>query len=148
MAILVRPASAADAGRLAKFDCFSGDRIAEIIEKRMIVAEVDGTVAGYIAWQARGLAGADYVNRLVTDPPFRQRGVANRLVEQLPFYLQGRVFISAGEHNEGASRLLARTGWIKAGSIRGMRPDDERELFFFKDLVAPGRSENDTGSHG
>jgi hypothetical protein len=47
----IRLAEPYDLSRLMQFDSFPGDRIAEIVEKRMLVAEIDSIVVGYVAWQ-------------------------------------------------------------------------------------------------
>ncbi|WP_257077546.1 GNAT family N-acetyltransferase, partial [Campylobacter jejuni] len=70
----IRAAEPHDLSRLMAFDSFPGDRIAEIVEQRMLVAEVDGVIAGYVAWQTGGCIGMDYVNKLVVDPDYRRRG--------------------------------------------------------------------------
>ncbi|WP_244186999.1 GNAT family N-acetyltransferase [Sphingomonas faeni] len=116
------------------FDSFPGDRIAEIVERRMLVAEVDGVIAGYIAWQTGGCIGMDYVNKLVVDPDYRRHGIAQSLIAELNSILNGRVFISTGADNSAAVGLLRLTNWQPAGQIVGLRPADEPEIFYYRDL--------------
>lgn len=130
----IRAAEPYDLSRLMAFDSFPGDRIAEIVERRMLVAEVDGVIAGYIAWQTGGCIEKDYVNKLVVDPDYRRHGIAQSLVGALNSVLNGRVFISTGAQNTAAIGLLARTNWQPAGRIVGLRPADEAEIFYYRDL--------------
>ncbi|BCA62353.1 hypothetical protein HMP09_1587 [Sphingomonas sp. HMP9] len=130
----IRAAQPYDLSRLMAFDSFPGDRIAEIVERRMLVAEVDGVIAGYIAWQTGGCIGKDYVNKLVVDPDYRRHGIAQSLIAELKSILNGRVFISTGAHNSAAVRLLALTNWQLAGQIVGLRPAEEPEIFYYRDL--------------
>lgn len=123
-----------DLSPIMTFDSFPGDRIAEIVERRMLVAEMDNQVVGYVAWQHGGCIGKDYVNKLVVADAYRRRGVAQKLVSMLNTVLSGRVFISTGASNMGAVALLKRTGWTPAGQIVGLLPIGEAELFFHCDL--------------
>src|SRR5687767_15247517 len=43
---------------------FGGDRAREIAEHRMLVAEVQGEVAGYISWLPAGFLGCDFISFL------------------------------------------------------------------------------------
>lgn len=135
----IRLAEPYDLSRLMTFDSFPGDRIAEIVERRMLVAEIDDVVVGYVAWQHGGCIGKDYVNKLVVDDRYRRRGVAHALVRALDTVLNGRVFISAGAANTAAVSLLENTGWASAGHIVGLLPFDEPELFYRRDIQADAK---------
>lgn len=130
----IRAAEPHDLSRLMAFDSFPGDRIAEIVEQRMLVAEVDDVIAGYVAWQTGGCIGMDYVNKLVVDPDYRRHGIAQSLIAELNSILNGRVFISTGADNSAAIGLLRLTNWQPAGQIVGLRPADEPEIFYYRDL--------------
>ena len=130
----IRAAEPYDLSRLMAFDSFPGERIAEIVDRRMLVAEVDGIIAGYIAWQTAGCIGMDYVNKLVVDPHYRRQSIAQSLIRALNSALTGRVFISTGEDNLAAIRLLAVTEWRPAGQIVGLRPAGTAEIFYYRDL--------------
>ncbi len=132
--VAIRRGEPRDLPRLMEFDCFSGDRINEIVERRMLVAEVDATVVGYLAWQHGGCIGKDYVNKLVVDDSYRRRGIAQALVHALSATLTGRIYISAGAANTAALSLINGTGWTAAGRIDGLLPLDEPELFFRRDF--------------
>jgi ribosomal protein S18 acetylase RimI-like enzyme len=139
--ITTRIAEPYDLSRLMAFDSFRGDRIAEIVERRMLVAEIGDLVVGYLAWQQGGCIGKDYVNKLVVDNGYRRRGIAQELVSALNTVIGGRVFISTGSNNAAAVSLLESTGWTHAGQIVGLLPMNESELFFYRDLWPAGASE-------
>ncbi|PTM44690.1 acetyltransferase (GNAT) family protein [Sphingomonas aerolata] len=134
----IRLAEPYDLSPLTKFDSFPGNRIAEIVEKRMLVAEMGDVVVGYLAWQRGGCVGQDYVNKLVVNDIYRRRGIARDLIGALNTVLSGRVFISTGTDNDAAVSLLESTGWVAAGQIVGLRPLDEPEAFFHRDLWPAG----------
>jgi ribosomal protein S18 acetylase RimI-like enzyme len=134
---IIRLAEPYDLSQLMEFDSFPGDRIAEIVEKRMLVAEIAHSVVGYVAWQHGGCVGRDYVNKLVVDDDYRRRGIAKALIDALNTTLRGRVFISTGANNRAAMSLLKGTGWVAAGQIVGLRPLNEPETFFHRDLWPP-----------
>ncbi len=132
--IATRIAEPFDLSRLMTFDLFPGDRIAEIVERRMLVAEIGDVVVGYIAWQVGGCVGRDYVNKLVVDDAHRRNGIAMLLIGALNTVLTGRVFISTGALNAPAIALLERTDWVPAGQIYGLLPLNEATVFFHRDL--------------
>ena len=132
--IATRIAEPYDLSRLMAFDLFPGDRIAEIVERRMMVAEVGDVVVGYLAWQLGGCVGRDYVNKLVVDQAYRRSGIAISLIGSLSTVLSGRVFISTGALNASAIALLERTDWVTAGQIHGLLPMNEPTAFFYRDL--------------
>ncbi|MEG3166477.1 GNAT family N-acetyltransferase [Sphingomonas sp. PB2P19] len=139
---VIRIAEPYDLSRLMTFDPFPGDRIAEIVERRMLVAEVENVVVGYVAWQRGGCVGKDYVNKLVVDDAYRRSGIAQLLIGALNTVLTGRVFISTGALNGAAITLLRRTGWVAAGEICGLLPLNEPTVFFYRDLWPESISES------
>lgn len=132
--ITTRIAEPYDLSQIMTFDSFPGDRIAEIVERRMLVAEIGELVVGYVAWQHGGCIGKEYVNKLVVEHAYRRLGIAQALIGALNTVLSGRVFISTGALNSTAVSLLESTGWVPAGRIVGLRPLDEPELFFHRDI--------------
>ena len=132
--MVIRPAEPHDLSRIITFDAFPGDRIIEIVDRRMLVFEIEELVVGYIAWQQGGCLGMDYVNKLVVANAYRRLGVAQKLVGALHTALEGRIFISAGARNTAAVTLLNGTGWTFAGQLTGLLPMDEQELFFHRDF--------------
>lgn len=130
----IRFADPVDLAAIMTFDAFPGDRIVEIIDRRMLVIDADDKPQGYISWQQNGCIGKDYVNKLVVNEAYRRLGLAQQLIAALAMALVGRVFISAAMSNVAAIRLLKVTRWIRAGEIIGLLPLEEPELFFYKDL--------------
>lgn len=113
--IVVRPAEPGDLTRIMAFDALPGERITEILDRRMIVCEADTVVCAYLSWQPGALVGNDYVNKLVVDPAHRRGGIASTLSLHISTILRGRVFISAARGNTGALAMLAATGWSPLG---------------------------------
>ena len=130
----IRFAEPIDLTTIMAFDAFPGDRIVEIVERRMLVIEIDGRVEAYAAWQKNGCIGKDYVNKLVVNHALRRRGLAKELIVALDTALEGRVFISAPAGNVAAVGLLRSMQWTKGGEIVGLLPLGEAEVFFYKDL--------------
>jgi GNAT superfamily N-acetyltransferase len=135
----VRLAEPVDLAAIITFDAFPGDRIVEIVERRMLVIETDKRAQGYISWQQNGCIGKDYVNKLIVNKAYRRQGMAQQLIAALDMALVGRVFISASKSNRAAVQLLKVTHWTRAGQIMGLLPFEEPELFFYKDLDAEVR---------
>ena len=136
--ITTRIAEPYDLSRIMTFDSFPGDRIAEIVERRMLVAEIGDMVVAYVAWQHGGCISKDYVNKLVVADGYRRRGIAQGLIGALNTVLAGRIFISTGAHNAAAVALRKGTGWAAAGQIVGLLPMEEPELLFHRDLWPEG----------
>jgi len=132
--VQIREAEPRDVASLMSFDLFSGDRVSEVVDRRMLVAEADGGLVGYIAWQHGGCIGKDYVNKLVVRDNCRRLGIATGLLDGLSMKLRGRVYISAGSSNGAAIALLQANGWMRAGEITGLHSEAEAEIFFMKDV--------------
>lgn len=130
-----RLAEPIDLAAVMAFDAFPGDRIVEILERRMLVVEVDDRIQGYASWQNKGCIGKDYVNKLIVNEAYRRRGLAKRLIDALNTVLSGRVFISAPANNVAAIELLQVSQWTYGGNIVGILDQDEAEVFFYKDLT-------------
>jgi ribosomal-protein-alanine N-acetyltransferase len=82
-----------------------------------IVAECDGTVAGYVGSQSV-LGEADMMN-LAVSPLFRRQGVASGLVEALIKHLKERdvhvLVLEVRASNEPAIRLYEKYGFVQVG---------------------------------
>lgn len=128
----IRAAETSDLPQIMSFDALIGDRLAEIMDRRMLVAD-DGQIQAYLSWQNGGCLGRDYVGKLVVRPELRRRGLARQLLGALASKWHGRIFISAGERNSAALGLIDATGWIYAGRVAGLLSDEEEELFFYRD---------------
>ena len=130
----IRYAEPSDVPVIGRFDAFSGARIVEAVERRMLVAEQDDIIVGYIAWQLGGFFDRDYVTKLVVASSYRRQGIASELLLALEQEIQSRVFITVGETNEAARALLSDLGWKQAGHIEHVVSSGETQLFLFKDL--------------
>lgn len=82
-----------------------------------IVAECDGTVAGYVGSQSV-LGEADMMN-LAVSPLFRRQGVASGLVDALIKHLKERdvhvLVLEVRVSNESAIRLYEKYGFVQVG---------------------------------
>ena len=136
-ALTIRLAEPTDLASVMMFDQLPGDRINEIMDRRMLVAEAEDVITAYLAWHIGGCIGNDYINKLVVRPECRGKGFARQLIAQLGDYLKGRVFISAGSKNLPALTLFVETGWTEAGQLGGLHENGETEVFYYKDY-APG----------
>ncbi|TPG14664.1 N-acetyltransferase [Sphingomonas koreensis] len=131
---MIRQAEPSDLPQIMLFDLLPGDRITEIVERRMLVAEQNGVVQGYVSWQMKSCIGLDYVNKLVVSPAHRRRGIGKQIMKSMSSALTGRVFISTNASNEAAMTLIESTDWTKAGELLGLLPDNEAEVYFWCDL--------------
>jgi GNAT superfamily N-acetyltransferase len=133
--LVIRPAVAADFVAIDAFDPFAGDRAREIREGRMLVAEDEGGLSGYVSWLPGGFVGRDYVTFLCVRDDRRRRGVAVALLRAVEALVGGRrLFVSTEEDNAAMLALLPREGWTAAGSVAGANEGNRAEVFFYKDL--------------
>ena len=131
---MIRPAVIADLASVDAFDPFGGDRAREIAEHRMLVAEAQGEVAGYISWLPAGFLGRDFISFLCVGAGHRRRGLGLTLIHAAEARIGAdRLFISTEDDNVEMLALLARDGWTKAGAVTGANTSGRAELFFYKD---------------
>jgi GNAT superfamily N-acetyltransferase len=128
-----------DLEAIQAFDCFGGDRAADLAAGRCLVAELDRGIAGYVVFSPKGLIGQHFINFLVVDEPYRRQGVAVALLRAVEKQLLPcRLFISTGKTNTRMQALLTKDGWTSAGQIAGMMPGEFTELFYFRDVPEAG----------
>ena len=133
----IRTGTLDDKQAIKAFDCFGGDRPGALQSERCLVAEIDGKVVGYVAFQRKYLIGRDFVEFLVVREGFRRQGVAIALLRAAEAKVSpGRLFISTGADNARMQALLAKDGWTSAGQIDGITHGGGSELFFYRDLPA------------
>lgn len=165
--IVVRPAREADEGDLARIDLatwtpavspapppadagthrFFGDRA---VPADVLVAEVDGVVAGVVTLQPPTPLVSDahvlQVDGLAVDPELQGRGVGGRLLEAAVQEAERRgarrLTLRVLGHNTAARRLYERHGFRTEGVLRaefhllGRYVDD---VLMARDLVVPAR---------
>jgi ribosomal protein S18 acetylase RimI-like enzyme len=132
---MIRPALPSDQDAIGAFDPFFGDRGREIVEGRMLVAEVGGAVAGFCTFSVDGFIGRPFVHFLAVAPSYRRRGVALALLRDVTRRIAaGRIFISTESHNTTMHAVLARDGWTFAGAVAAVNFDESPEWFYFKNL--------------
>jgi len=89
-----------------------------------LVVEVDGSLAGYVAFDHQA-DGSGYLDFLGVAPEFRRRGLATALVRSAIATLQGRgaapIHLTVREDNHGARSLYASSGFTETRLIRPLR---------------------------
>lgn len=126
----LRPATVTDAAAVAALeqeclgeDAWSPGLVAEVVAGtvptvRAVVAEVDGSVAGYAAVSV--VVDVAELQRLAVTPVVRRRGVATALVRSvLALARDGgadRVLLEVREDNDGARALYAGIGFSEVGT--------------------------------
>lgn len=139
---MIRPALLSDIAAINGFDTFAGNRILEIADDRMLVAEIAGAVVGYASWLPRGFVRRDYIAFIGVDPVFQRRGLGRALLQAVEVTIgPGRVFTSTDENNAAMIALLPIQGWTYAGSVAGANEGDRAEVFFYKDRARTGDAE-------
>ncbi len=122
----IRKMTAADVPAIAALEitCFhdpwSESSIASELDNRLsywLVAEIDGTVAGYVGSQTV-LDMADMMN-IAVSPNCRRRGIAEALIKELCVYLASRgvigLMLEVRASNAPAIALYTKLGFTQAG---------------------------------
>jgi [ribosomal protein S18]-alanine N-acetyltransferase len=112
-----RPATSADVAGLAELeqelfgaDAWSPGSVREEVEaRRVVVAEDQGRVVGYVVT----LAAGDVVDllRIAVAPTHRRRGLARSLLGEVP--AGARVLLEVEEGNDGARAFYAAEGFVE-----------------------------------
>ena len=119
MASVVRQAETGDLTAVEVFDPFLGDRAREIAEARMLVAEVESELAGYVSWQPKGFIGRDFIAYLCVLDRYRRQHIARALIcRAVAIIGPGRVYISTESGNTAMLTLLERSGWVAPAPSR------------------------------
>jgi ribosomal-protein-alanine N-acetyltransferase len=82
---------------------------------RLLVAELEGEVAGFCWWRQASAQEAEVLN-LGVAPADRRKGVASALLKALRRTATGEIFLEVAENNVGAIALYSRHGWVGIGS--------------------------------
>ncbi len=137
---MIRRSLLTDLAAINAFDIFAGNRLIEIADDHMLVAEVDGRVVGYVSWLPRGFVGRDYITHLGVNPAHQRRGIGRALLRAAEAAIgASRVFASTDGDNATMLALLPAEGWNLAGSVACVNERDRAELFFYKDCAANER---------
>ena len=123
--LTIRPIAAADLGsvdvlhdHLFPDTHWTGRQIVEESEARhhRLVAELDGTVLGYVAAELQA-DGSGYLDYLGVDPAHQSGGVGTALVAAAASVLRdasaGKLHLTVREANTAARRLYARLGFVE-----------------------------------
>ena len=126
---LIRPATPADASRLAELEreCFSDpwseSGMREVLEMPAgcgLAAESDGVVQGYVL--ARSVADTAEILNLAVAPRYRRLGMASGLLQESLALLRARgvleVFLEVRQSNRAAQALYRAWGFRVAGMRR------------------------------
>ncbi len=124
---MIRAGTALDLERIGAIQAAAPEAaqwlVAEYLEYSLLVAEVEGTVAGFAVFRGVGEGEWELLN-IAVDGAFRRRGVGRALVESMP---GGRLFIEVRESNGGARALYERAGFTVLGRRRGYYHSPEED---------------------
>ena len=100
---------------------------------RLFVAEADGRVAGFIAYETEWI-GTTYVSLVCVHSAHQRRGIARRLFQAVEAVCKtDRLFSSAEEANPVSITMHEALGFQRSGYIDNL-PQPSREIIFFKML--------------
>ena len=146
----MRPGLPADLDRLAAIDEQAGvgsprririDRFLSGAAGRCLVAEVGGTVVGYVAVVPEHFFGRTFVELLLVARPYRRTGVgaallraalaeAARVPDADAEAEPEAVFTSTNASNAPMLALLRREGWTLSGTLDGLDEGDPEVVFY------------------
>ncbi len=84
----------------------------------LLVAELEGKVAGFCWWRQSSNDEAELLNLGVSEGT-RRKGLATLLLRELRRRAKGEIFLEVAENNPGAISLYTREGWVRIGSRPG-----------------------------
>ncbi len=91
----------------------------------VLVADLDGTVVGWMALSAAAVPDAGWIDQLYLDPAWVGRGVGARLLERATARFPGGLELWTFQANEAARRFYARHGFAEVELTDG-RANEER----------------------
>lgn len=108
---------------------------------QVLVAEVDGGVAGYVIVQV--VVDEAEIQNLAVAPGHRRQGIATALVlraiERAAAWGAARVFLDVRESNEAARRLYARLGFDQVARRRGYYRRPREDAIVLMRGIVPNR---------
>src|SRR5256714_11793325 len=147
-AATIRPADPSD---LAPVRSLDGSRnrpstsqsVTELLERpqpRLLVADVDGTIVGFVV--VGRFFEYDFLELLFVGPDHRRTGIATQLVAAAEaMATTGRLFTSTNDSNEAMKELCKKLDFVRSGVLDGLDESDP-EIFYVKSLPRrdpPGR---------
>lgn len=113
----------------------------EGVATQVLVAEVDGGVAGYVIVQV--VVDEAEIQNLAVAPGHRRQGIATALVlraiERAAAWGAARVFLDVRESNEAARRLYARLGFDQVARRRGYYRRPREDAIVLMRGIVPNR---------
>lgn len=101
--------------------------------KQCLVAEIDGSIAGFAVWD-RGFYARPFLWMLGVDPAHQHLGVASQLIENVERLNENlTIYTSTNESNAVMRHLLAERGFEPVGRLENLDPGDP-EIFYCKNL--------------
>ena len=86
--------------------------------RRLLVAEIDGVVSGFLLYQELPDDEAEILN-IAVHPDFRRRGLGRALIERLAHERPGPQLLEVRESNVRARGLYATMGFEEVGRRKG-----------------------------
>jgi ribosomal-protein-alanine N-acetyltransferase len=127
--MLLREATERDYPTIARIQALSPEAaqwpLGDYSNFKVVLAVVNGAVAGFCAWRQTAGDEAELLN-VAVDPGMRKQGVASSLLEELRRRADGCIFLEVAEANIAARALYRRTGWEQVSTR--------------KDYYGPGRN--------
>lgn len=100
---------------------------------RLFVAEADGRVVGFIAYETEWI-GTTYISLVCVHSTYQRQGIARRLFQAVEAACTtDRLFSSAEEANSASIMMHEALGFQRSGYIENL-PQPSREIIFFKKL--------------
>jgi ribosomal-protein-alanine N-acetyltransferase len=127
--MVIRAAMESDYPAVARIQALSPEAaqwpLGDYSNFKVVLAVVNGAVAGFCAWRQTAVDEAELLN-VAVDPGMRKQGVASSLLEELRRRADGCIFLEVAEANIAARALYRRTGWEQVSTR--------------KDYYGPGRN--------
>lgn len=99
--------------------------------RKILIAEIDGLVVGYLALHDRAFFGQDFVELLIVNPGNRRQGVGQELLEHAVAHSStSRIFTSTNASNTLMLSLLQKNNWELSGRLDGIDANDPEVVFF------------------
>ncbi len=112
---MIRCGKPEDLIQINAFDEFGGDRLQEILEKRLQVYLIDNTVVGYITViKESSLFGHPLISFLCVHSQYRRQGIASDLLSEIEQkYTGSQLFISTESNNPIMLNLIKKRNYTR-----------------------------------